>query len=54
MEAIWEELRSRADGVPVPDCHKQLLDERRKAVDEGREKVMDWDKVKNTLRKRQA
>jgi putative addiction module component (TIGR02574 family) len=49
MEAIWEDLRSRAEAVPVPDWHKKLLDARRKAVDEGREGVFDWDEVKKSL-----
>ena len=49
MEAIWEDLRSQAEQVPVPAWHKELLDERRKAVEEGREEVLDWDAVKNSL-----
>jgi len=48
MEAIWEELRARAEQVPVPAWHKELLDERRKAVEEGREEVFDWDAVKDS------
>jgi putative addiction module component (TIGR02574 family) len=50
MEAIWEDLRLHAEQVEVPQWHKDLLDERRKAVDEGREEVLDWDDVKNSLR----
>jgi len=49
MEAIWEELRAQADQVPVPGWHKELLDERRKAVEEGREEVLDWDSIKDSL-----
>lgn len=49
MESIWEELRAQADQVPVPSWHKTLLDERRKAVTEGREEVLDWDSVKSSL-----
>src|SRR6476659_4927429 len=50
MEAIWEDLRAQAEQVPVPDWHKELLNERRKAVEEGSEEVFDWDAVKNSLR----
>jgi putative addiction module component (TIGR02574 family) len=49
MEAIWEDLRAQADQVPVPAWHKELLDERRKAVEEGREEVLDWDSIKDSL-----
>ena len=37
MEAIWEDLRAQAERVPVPQWHRDLLDERRKAVEQGRE-----------------
>lgn len=49
MEAIWEDLRSQADQVLVPQWHKDLLDERRRAVEAGREEVLDWDTVKDSL-----
>lgn len=49
MEAIWEDLRARADDVHVPAWHRELLDERRQAVDEGREEVLDWDSIKDSL-----
>ena len=49
MEAIWEDLRLRADQVAVPQWHKDLLDARRKAVDEGREEILEWDEVKHSL-----
>jgi putative addiction module component (TIGR02574 family) len=49
MEAIWEEMRIQAERVPVPQWHKELLDERRKAVEEGREAILDWDSVKDSL-----
>jgi putative addiction module component (TIGR02574 family) len=49
MEAIWEDLRATAEQVPVPAWHKELLDERRKAVEEGREEVLDWDSIKDSL-----
>ena len=49
MEAIWEDLRAQAERIPVPPWHKRLLDERRKAVEEGREGVLDWDSIKDSL-----
>jgi putative addiction module component (TIGR02574 family) len=49
MEAIWEDLRSRADEVAVPGWHKELLDSRDEAVRSGKEEVLDWDAVKDSL-----
>ncbi len=49
MEAIWEDLRAQAERVSVPQWHRELLDERRKAIDEGREELLDWDSIKDSL-----
>jgi len=46
MEAIWEDLRSRAEDVPVPQWHKELLDSPLAAVEAGREEVLEWDDIK--------
>jgi putative addiction module component (TIGR02574 family) len=50
MEAIWDDLRANAEKLPVPQWHKDILEARLKAVEEGREKVLEWDEVKRTLR----
>jgi Putative addiction module component len=49
MEASGEDLRAQAEQVPVPQWHRDLLDERRKAVEEGREPLLDWDSIKDAL-----
>jgi len=49
MEAIWEDLRAHAEQVPVPAWHKELLDERRKAVEAGCEEILDWDSIRDSL-----
>jgi putative addiction module component (TIGR02574 family) len=54
MEAIWEDLRAQAEGVPVPQWHRDLLDERRKAVEEGREELLDCDSVRDSLPSRRS
>jgi hypothetical protein len=33
MEAIWRSLSKLEDQVPVPDWHKQVLDERQRQID---------------------
>ena len=49
MEALWEDLRSNADAILVPDWQKDLLNARRRAVEQGQEQVLDWDDVKDSL-----
>lgn len=49
MEAIWEELRERADQVAVTQEQKELLDARRAKVRGGEAKLLDWDAVKGSI-----
>ena len=35
MEAIWRSLSKHENQVPVPDWHKQVLDERQRQIDAG-------------------
>ena len=48
VEAIWDSLLESPNTIPVPDCHCQVLDERRKSPAE----MHDWEEVKDRLRKR--
>lgn len=35
MEALWQDMTSHSDSLPSVSWHKQILDERRQAVEEG-------------------
>jgi putative addiction module component (TIGR02574 family) len=48
VEAIWDSLLESPDTIPVPDWHRQVLDERRNSPAE----MLDWEEVKDRLRKR--
>jgi putative addiction module component (TIGR02574 family) len=48
VEAIWDSLLESPDTIPVPDWHRQVLDERRKSPAE----MLDWEEVRARLRKR--
>ena len=48
VEAIWDSLLESPNTIAVPDWHRQVLDERRKAPAE----LLDWEEVKARLRKR--
>ena len=46
METLWENLSRREEDIPVPQWHKDLLDERESLVKKGKAKFMDWETAK--------
>jgi len=48
MEALWEDMREEVGEAGIPETHKKLLDERRARVENGEEKLLEWDEVKNS------
>ena len=51
MEALWDDL-CRHDAVPIPQWHKDILDERRRLIDEGKARFIDWETAKSQIRER--
>lgn len=51
LEAVWSEIASDPDQVEVPQWHKEILDERQRAFEEGRDKAIDWDEAKRQIEK---
>jgi putative addiction module component (TIGR02574 family) len=49
MEAIWEDFRERFDRMEIPQEQKDLLDQRRARVREGKARLLDWESVKGTI-----
>jgi putative addiction module component (TIGR02574 family) len=49
MEAIWQELRQKADSAGIPQDQKDLLDARRARVASGEARILDWDSVKHSI-----
>jgi putative addiction module component (TIGR02574 family) len=49
MQSIWEDLAGHVDRLEVPQSHKDLLDERRRRVETGESKILDWEEVKHTI-----
>jgi len=45
MSTAEKDLRTRAEEAFVPEWQKELLNARRKAVEEGREDILEWDRV---------
>jgi len=51
LDAVWSELAIDADSVEVPQWHKDILDERERAVEQGTSKMIDWDAAKEQIQK---
>ena len=50
VEDIWDSLATAPADVPVPDWHRELLDDR---LDEpGEEGTRTWDEVRTSARRR--
>ena len=49
MEELWDDLRTRAEDVPVPQWHKDLLDERKRLVETGEARFDDWEAAKRRI-----
>ena len=49
MEELWDDLRKRAEGVPVPQWHKDLLDERERLIETGDAQFDDWEAAKKRI-----
>jgi hypothetical protein len=51
MEELWDDLRTRAESVPVPQWHKDLLDERERLIETGEAEFSDWETAKKRITK---
>ncbi len=51
METLWADISRRPADLPSPDWHKDILNERRRLVAEGKLKFLDWDTAIADLRK---
>lgn len=49
METIWEDLCKKADSIPSPAWHKDILEEREKAIENGKEEFIDWSEAKKQI-----
>ena len=49
MEIIWEDLCKNAENLFSPSWHKDILDEREKAIETGKEGFIDWNEAKKQI-----
>jgi Putative addiction module component len=52
LEAIWGDLSRNEQQLPVPDWHKQVLDQRQRQIDRGEATFIDWEEAKRRIRER--
>lgn len=51
MEALWEDMRSKAEKSDIPQEHLDLVQERWARVQSGESVLLDWDEVKDSIGK---
>ncbi len=49
LETVWSEIAADPGQVEVPQWHKDILDERDLALNEGRATVLEWDAAKRQI-----
>jgi len=49
MEELWSDLCLNQDQIPVPQWHRDLLDERERLVQEGKAVFIDWKTAKKRI-----
>ncbi|HEY3304941.1 MAG TPA: addiction module protein [Candidatus Binatia bacterium] len=53
-ELLWEDLARSPESIESPTWHKDILDERRQLIAEGKAQFMDWETAKTEIRKKLA
>lgn len=51
MEVLWADISRRPADLPSPDWHREILEQRRRLVAEGKLKFLDWDTAIADLRR---
>ena len=52
METLWDGLRQQESDMAPLEWHRDALTETERNLAEGREEVLEWDRVKEELRDR--
>jgi hypothetical protein len=50
MESLWEDLARAPEAIESPAWHKDILDERRQRLAEGKSRFTDWETAKAEIR----
>jgi hypothetical protein len=50
MESLWEDLTRSPEAIESPAWHKDILDERRQRIVDGKARFVDWERAKAEIR----
>lgn len=50
LEVLWDDLAQSPEPFEVPEWHREILESRRKEMEEGTAVFEDWEDVKRELR----
>ena len=50
METLWDDLCRKAEDMPSPAWHGEILKEREERIKQGKEKFTDWEEAKTEIR----
>ena len=49
MEALWDDLCRREEGIPLLQWHRDLLDERERLIRDGKARFTDWETASHRI-----
>ena len=52
LQSLWDRIAATPETIPVPDWHREIIDERVKELEVDPDAGDDWDVVKERLRKK--
>lgn len=52
LQSLWDRIAATPETVPVPEWHRQVLDQRLKALEANPESGDSWDVVQERLRQK--
>lgn len=52
VQLLWDRIAAKPDEIPVPDWHRQLLDERLAAYEASPHEGRPWQEVRDELLRR--
>ena len=52
LEALWDDLSRAPEQLDSPAWHKEVLEERRRRLQSGEDKLSDWEAAKEDIRRR--
>jgi putative addiction module component (TIGR02574 family) len=50
VQRLWDRIAANPDEVPVPEWHRQVLDERLAAHEANPERARPWEEVRDEIR----